>query len=79
MHAILLLSHVRVDVTSLEEFAQLLPAPAEGVASADFGLGILKVRSEPLSSVLPILQSQGIALDQYFSSRDFASPTANSF
>ena len=70
-----LLSHVRVDVTSLEEFAQLLPAPAEGVASADFGLGILKVRSEPLSSVLPILQSQGIALDQYFSSRDFASPS----
>ena len=70
-----LLSHIHVDVTSLEEFSQLVPAPVTSGASANFGLGILKVRSEPLSSVLPFLQAEGIALNQYFVSRDFASPS----
>ena len=70
-----LLSHTHVDVTSLEEFSQLVPVSAESGASANFGHGTLKVCSEPLSSVLPLLRAQGIALNQYFSSGDFTSPS----
>lgn len=70
-----LLSHVHVDVTSLEEFYHLVPNPAESGASADIGHGILKVRLEPLSSVLPILQEKRIPLNQYFPSLDFSSPS----
>jgi len=65
-----LLSHIRVDVTSLEEFAELVPVSAEGMASAEFCHGILSVRSEPLSSVRPVLQAQGLALEKFFPSRD---------
>ena len=70
-----LLSHIHVDVTSLEEFYHLVPNPTERGAPAEISHGTLKIRSEPLSSILPLLQKMDIALDQIFTSYDFSSPS----